>query len=327
MNTRKPVVLVTENMFKRGYNVFQSITDLELIIVSESESLIANVAREKNPIAVILGVEKYSSELYRTLNRGSLIVRFGVGYDGIDLEKASAKGLIVTNTPGVLESTVAEFTLLLAGEVMRSPGLSSHQMKNGSWNFQMGSEFSGKTWAILGLGKIGKQLSRILTFGFGMKVFAFDLINYNPDILKNEYGVEKVSSEFSQIVSHADIVSLHLPANRDTHHFMNRERLKLLKPGAILINTGRGALIDENALYDAIETGHLVGAGLDVFENEPYFPVDFNKDLRNLPNVVLTPHIASSTIECSKRMAEKTIQNIRYALNQKFELMDIINKI
>ena len=327
MKKKKPVVLVTEKEYKKGQNIFQSITDLELILVSETEYSIAQLVREKNPIAVILGVEKYSSELYLALKKGCLIVRFGVGYDGIDLKKASEHGLIVTNTPGVIESTVAEFTFLLAGEIMRKIGFINQKMQKGQWIPILGNEFRKKNWAILGFGKIGKQLSRILTFGFGIKVFAFDIICDNQQRLEIDYGIEKISSELSQIVSHADIVSLHLPSNENTYHFLNKESLKLFKPGSILLNTARGALIDEDALYDAIKDGYLSGAGLDVFENEPYSPVNSNKDLREFPNVILTPHIASSTIECSSRMANRTIQNIRYAVQGKYELMDIVNEI
>ncbi|MDX1642111.1 MAG: NAD(P)-dependent oxidoreductase, partial [Balneolaceae bacterium] len=115
------------------------------------------------------------------------------------------------------------------------------------------------------------------------------------------------------------------PANEETHHFFNRERLQQLKQGAILVNTARGSLIDENALYDALESRYISAAGLDVFENEPYQPVNENKDLRTLPNVVLTPHVGSNTDACSKRITERVLQNIRLARDGNYKQMDIVS--
>ncbi len=321
----KPVVLLIEEVYRKGKDVFKSVTDIEFVVVPVGEDAISEKIKETNAFAVVLGVDKYKGPLYEAMKKGSLIARFGVGCDGVDFEKAKSNGLYVTNTPNVLESTVAEFTILLAGEVMRKPGLTTGKLKTGIWHPIMGKEFRGKSWAILGLGKIGKNLSRILSFGFGVNVSAYEIIDIDPAEMKEKYGVEKVSSEFSEIVADADIVSLHMPANKNTYHFLNREHLELLNSGSILINTARGSLIDENALFDLLENGHISAAGLDVFENEPYVPIDSNKDLRKLSNVVLTPHVASSTIECSKRMAERVMQNIRYALDKKYEKMDIVD--
>lgn len=320
----KPVIVVIEEVYKKGKDVFGSISDMEIVIAPANEDSLSEIVSKKNAFAVVLGVEKYTGPLYEAMKKGGIIARFGVGCDGIDFEKVKHNNLYVTNTPGVLESTVAEFTVFLASEVLRKPGMANVEMKQGKWHPIMGNELKGKIWAILGLGKIGKELSQILTFGFGVRVFAFEILNVEHEKIREKYGVEKLSSDFSEIAPFADIVSLHLPANKDTYHFFSGARLKQLKPGAILINTGRGSLIDENALYDALKNGRLSGAGLDVFENEPYKQMNPNKDLRELSNVVLTPHIASSTLECSKRMAERVIQNIHFALEQKYKHMDII---
>ena len=319
----REVVVITEGIYEKGRKVFDSVTDLEIAISPADEDTLSEMIKEKNPCAVVLGVDKYTGSLYEALKKGGIIARFGVGYDGIDLKKAKDNELYVTNTPGVLESTVAEFTIFLAGEVLRKIGKINEQMRTGKWHPVMGSELHGKTWAIIGLGKIGKKVSRILTFGFGIDVIAFDIINYGQELL-TESGVKKMSSIFSEIIPHADIVSVHLPANPDNLNFLNEARLRQFKPGSVLINTGRGSLIDEEALYDALKDGVLSGAGLDVFKNEPYTPSDMNKDLRKLDNVVLTPHMASSTTECAKRMAERVMQNIRYALDHKFEKMDTV---
>jgi lactate dehydrogenase-like 2-hydroxyacid dehydrogenase len=325
MNKKKPIVLVIEEVYKKGKAVFDTIADMEVMIAPVDEDSLAIMVKEKKAFAVVLGVEKYTGSLYEAMKKGGIIARFGVGCDGVDFEKAKQKRLFVTNTPGVLESTVAEFTIFLAGEVLRKPGKANEEMKKGTWGPVKGYELKGKIWLILGLGKIGKKLSQILAFGFGVEVFALEISRVEPEKIKAKYGVEKVSSDFSEMAPFADIVSLHLPVNKNTNHFLNSASLGQLKPGAVLINTGRGSLIDENALYDALQTGHVSGAGLDVFEIEPYKPVNPNKDLRELSNVVLTPHIASSALECNRRMAERVMQNIQLVLEEKYDKMDIIS--
>lgn len=321
---KRPIVLVVESLFNRFRELFEPITDLDIRPAPVAEASLSQEILEQDPVAVVLDVDAYTDSLYKAMKKGRLIARFGVGCDGIDFAKARKNELKVTNTPDVLESTVAEFTVFLAGEVLRKVGLSSGKMKNGNWNRVIGRELHGKTCAIIGLGNIGKRVSQILTFGFGNEVLALKRTIEDRQLLKEKYGVAKVSTEFSEIAPLADIVSLHLPANEETYHYLDKSRLQSLKQGAVLINTGRGALIDECALYDALDRDHLAGAGLDVFAHEPYRPVDPAKDLRKLDNVVLTPHIGSSTLECTKRMAERVIQNIRYSIKGKHQKMDIV---
>lgn len=320
----KPTVLVTEESYTRGKQIYDAIEDMEIIQVPVDEVRLAELVSEHNAFAVVLGPETYTGPLYEAMKEKGVLARFGVGCDGVDLEKSRKNGLLVTNTPGVLESTVAEFTVFLAGEVMRSPGRTTGEMRKGSWNPAPGGELQGKTWVILGLGNIGKKVSQILSFGFGVKVYALKKSIPDAGKIRETWGVEKVSTEYDEIAPFADIVSLHLPANEQTRHYMNRRRLQKLKPGAVLINTGRGALVDENALYDAIREDHLSGAGLDVFINEPYKPVAADKDLRELSNIVLTPHVGSNTAECSARMTERVIRNIRLAREEKYDQMDVV---
>lgn len=322
----KPNVLVTNESYNRGKQIYDAIEDFHIIPAPVEEERLAALVAEHNAFAVVLGPETYTGSLYAAMKEKGVLARFGVGWDGVDLEKSRENGLLVTNTPGVLESTVAEFTVFLAGEVLRSPGRTTDEMRQGSWNPVPGGELQGKTWAILGLGNIGKKVSRILYFGFGVKVYGLKKSIPDAGKIRDTWGVEKVSTEYEEIAPFADIVSLHLPVNEQTRHYMNRRRLQQLKPGAVLINTGRGALVDENALYDALRDAHLSGAGLDVFINEPYKPVTGDKDLRDLSNVVLTPHVGSNTVECSARMTERVIRNIRLALEEKYDRMDIVSE-
>jgi lactate dehydrogenase-like 2-hydroxyacid dehydrogenase len=324
-NEQKPVVVIVESVYKKGIDIFASLADLEVVPAPAAEEALSGVIKDKKAFAVVLGVEKYTGLLYEALQKGGVIARFGVGCDGIDFDKAKQKNLFVTNTPDVLESTVAEFTVFLAAEVLRKCGMADDRMKMNVWESTMGKELYGKTWAIIGLGRIGKRLGKILSFGFGVNVLAFKRNLDESARLGQTYGIRKISRDFAEIVSSADLVSLHLPANDDTYHFLDRKRLGQLKPGAVLINTGRGSLVDENALYEELKQGRLYGAGLDVFENEPYDPPNPEKDLRTLSNIVLTPHIASSTEECCKRMASCVIRNIRLALEDRHEQMDIVS--
>ncbi|MCK5525575.1 MAG: hypothetical protein KAJ05_00390 [Candidatus Latescibacteria bacterium] len=321
---KKPVVIVTELEYRKGEAVFVSASDLEIIPGPSSEEPLARVIREKDAFAVVLGVEKYGGPLYASLPAHGVIARFGVGYDGIDPVRAKEHALFVINTPGVLEGAVAEQTLFLAGVLLRNIAVLDKNMRAGTWTPQLGTELKGKIWAVIGLGAIGKQVGKIASFGFGARVFGCDTQLPAPKELEKKYGIEKISTDYFEIASSADILSLHIPANKETHHYLNFDRLRVLKPSAILINTARGSLVDEAALYDALCGGKLTGAALDVYQNEPYRPVHPNKDLRELANVVLTPHTSSSTREACERVAERVLQNIRYARTKEVQKMDLV---
>ena len=322
---KKPVVIVTELEYGKGLEVFRTVDDIEIIKSSFSEESLADLVREKKAFAVVLGVDRYTDALYESLPEGGVIARFGVGYDGVDLDRAREKKLLVTNTPGVLEDAVAEQAVFLAGALLRKIIPLDRNMRNGKWASELGNELKGKVWAVIGLGKIGRKVSRIASFGFGAKVFACE--KYAPgnlEELKDSCGVERISSDYFEVAPCADILSLHLPPVEETRNYIDAEKTKVLKKGSILINNARGALIDEEALYDSLEGGNLAGAALDVYQKEPYQPVCTTKDLRKLPNVILTPHTASSTKEACRRMAERVVQNIRYAINKEYHNMDLV---
>ncbi|NLE60388.1 MAG: hypothetical protein GX616_18725, partial [Planctomycetes bacterium] len=143
--------------------------------------------------------------------------------------------------------------------------------------------------------------------------------------MKTEFGFAEIGKDFGAAVAAADFVSLHIPSTAATRHFINRQRLEMIPPGAWLINTARGAVLDEAALFDALSQGRLAGAALDVFEAEPYKPVAPDKDLRKLDNVLMTPHVGSSTREACNRMAERALKNIRLAEAGRFGEMDVLN--
>lgn len=320
----KPVVVVVDSIYHKAKAVFDAITDFQIKVASAEENSLAVVLAREDAFCVVLDAKQYKGPLYEHLPQGGLIARFGVGYDGVDLEKAARCGLRVTNTPGVLESTVAESTLFLAGEVLRTFGRADQRIRQGHWEPYLGHDLGGKTWVILGLGQIGRRLSAILSFGYGVKVYGLKTDLTDAGNLARQCGAERIASEFLDIAPYGDIVSVHLPANQTTRHYLNATRLAQLKTGAVLINTGRGSLVDEIALYDAISGGKLAGAGLDVFEQEPYLPAAPNKDLRDLSAVVMTPHVSSSTEECAVRMAQCVLKNIRFAQEGRYDQMDLV---
>jgi phosphoglycerate dehydrogenase-like enzyme len=302
------VVIVTEPEFRKAERVFGSASDVRCVAAPSDETQLAAVIRDAGARAAIVGVQPYRDALYAALPRGGVIARFGVGHDGIDKAQATQAGLLCTNTPGVLEPSVAELTMLLILAAARHLPEVARRMANGEWSAPAGGELRGKSLAVIGRGRIGTAVMHAARDGFGMQVVC---AGRNDD--------------FTIAASDADFVSLHLPANDETHHFLNRERLATLPPHAWIINTARGSVVDERALYDALADGRIAGAALDVFEREPYVPVDPSRDLRTLPNVILTPHIGSNTVDANARMAGRALRNVRLATAGDYSQMDLLN--
>jgi len=321
----RPVTVIVDTIYRKAPEIFDGMDFSELKVVPAVEDEIAAAVEGSGAFAVILDAQAYQGALYDKMPEGGLLARFGVGYDGIDFVRAGQRKLVVTNTPDVLETTVAESTVFLAAEVLRRMGTANKDLKGGIWKTFLGEDLGGKTWAIIGLGRIGTALSRMLTFGFGVRVYGVKSDLSDSERLKERSGAVLITDRFEQVASQSDIVSLHLPVTPSTRHFMDQNKLGQLKQGAVLINTGRGSLVDEIALYDAVTEGRLAGVGLDVFEYEPYRPVNPEKDLRTLDKAVLTPHISSSTHQCAVRMARRVIDNIGYALKNDYGRMDIVN--
>lgn len=322
----KPVIVIVEPIYLKAPAVFDEIDFGSLQIVPPDEEAVADAVRRSGAVAVVLGVDPYRDALYRAMPSGGLLARFGVGYDGVDLGKARENNLLVTNTPGVLETTVAESTVFLAAEVLRGMGEADRALKAGRWTPALGEDLGGKTWCVVGFGRIGSALARMLSHGFGVRVYGMKTDLSGADALRERSGAARITDRLEEAAAAADIVSLHLPATAATRHFMDAGRLRLLKPGAVLINTGRGSLVDTGALYDALASGQLGAAALDVFEREPYEPADPARDLRTLANVILTPHISSSTRQCAARIARRVTDNVRFMLRGDHARMDLVGR-
>jgi phosphoglycerate dehydrogenase-like enzyme len=319
------IVAVTDTQYRKAEAIYSNRPGLDCICVPREEEALAAAIRSTGAKHVVAGIERYTGPLYQALPRGGVIARFGVGHDGVDKEQATAAGLLCTNTPGVLDQSVAETTLMLIISAARHLLPASRAAMDGSWTAAAGRELSGATLAIVGCGRIGCAVARIATRGFGMRVRGCESRLENTDTICADFGFESLSPDFAATVAGADFVSLHIPATAQTQHFLDAGKLALLAPHAWLINTARGAVVDENALYDALAARRIAGAALDVFEREPYQPLDPARDLRRLDNVLLTPHIGSNTQQANARMAEGTLRNIELAEAGQWTAMDLLN--
>jgi len=314
---------VTESEYRKAEAVFESARALECVRAPDAEADLASAIRGAHAWYVIVGAKAYSGALYDALPAGGVIARFGVGHDGIDKARATEGGLLCTNTPGVLNQSVAEHTMLLVAAAARTLIPMSTGLAQRVWDPLMGVELQGKTLVIVGCGAIGRSVARIASLGYGMRVVGCS----RPDV-PSPAPLEHfhlVTNDFATAVRSADFVSLHISASRDNVGFINRERLAYLGERTWLINTARGSIIEENALFAALVGRRLAGAALDVFAREPYEPVEEGCDIRSLPNVILTPHVGSNTVEANRRMAERALQNIVLAEARAFERMDLVN--
>ncbi len=323
MSNARPKVLVTDPEYRKGESCFIAAPGLECVSAPENEEELAAAIRASHSRYVIVGNRTYSGPLYDALPAGGVLARLGVGHDGIDKARATAAGLLCTNTPGVLDRSVAEHAMLLIAAAARRLIAASTSMTSGAWISPAGQDLCGKKLAIIGCGGIGRAVARIATLGYGMQVTGFTRPTASSPAALEHFDL--VTNDFSAAVRDAHFVSLHIPANRDNLGFLNRERLAALNDRAWLINTARGAVVDEAALFDALSNGRLAGAALDVFVREPYVPAEGSGDLRLLPNVILTPHVGSNTVESNRRMAERALQNISLAEARDFARMDLLN--
>jgi phosphoglycerate dehydrogenase-like enzyme len=323
MRSSSPRVLVTQSEYRKAEGSFVSASGVECLRAPDAEADLALAIREMHASHVIVGPRAYAGALYDALPAGGVIARFGVGHDGIDKAKATAAGLLCTNTPGVLNQSVAEHTMLLVGAAARPLIAMSTSMARRAWDPGIGAELEGKTLAIIGCGGIGRAVARIASLGYDMQVVGCSRPDAPPPTTLPHFG--SVTNDFATAVHHADFVSLHLSASRDNLHWINRERLASLGERTWLINTARGSLVDEAALFAALVERRLGGAALDVFAQEPYAPVEGAGDLRSLTNVILTPHVGSNTVEANRRMAERALQNIALAERRAFARMDLVN--
>ncbi|MFQ3620176.1 MAG: NAD(P)-dependent oxidoreductase [Spirochaetales bacterium] len=338
--TRSVPIVITQQEYEKGKPLFDSYTQYLWVVTSPSEEKVTQALLSSKANVAVLGTEKYKDSLYSALKRNAehspfgkgkaLIMRYGVGYDGIEVDRCKKEGIFLCITPGALDTSVAEHTLALMLCLARNIPYCHGEFLQGKFTRKTGFELAGKTLGLVGFGKIAQRVAHQAGAGFQMKVLAFGRTpleekasaeGLTPEKYLSVHGIGGYYSDFPAFARQLDLVSLHLPVTRETSPFLTAERIQQFKPGTYLINTGRGKLVDEIALYKALASGHLAGAALDVFTQEPYVPVSPDKDLRTLGNVVLTPHIASDTKESNRRMQEIILQNIEAFLRGTYKAL------
>ena len=258
---------------------------------------------------IVRSATQVTAALLATAPRLRVVARAGTGVDNVDVPAATARGILVMNAAGANSISVAEHALALMLSLARAVPMADASMKRGVWEKKKltGVELRGKSLGVVGFGRIGREVAARAR-AFGMDILAYD--PYIASRAADAAGVPLV--ELTELLERADFISLHVPALPETRHLINASTLSKTRKGVRIVNTARGELIDEGALADAIESGHVAGAGLDVFETEP--PID--QRLTALPQVVATPHIAASTTEAQELVGSEIAVNVRDYLQE-----------
>src|SRR3954447_10600813 len=246
--------------------------------------------------AILAGGERLTAEMFSIAPRLRVIARVGVGYDLVDVKAATAHKVALTITPGTNQESVAEQTFAFLLALCRNLVILDRDIHQGGWDHRLVAPVRGKTLGLVGLGRIGQAVA-VRAHAFGMKIVAYDPII--DMAFEDRYQVTRM--DLDELLARSDVVSLHMPLNDQTRGIVNCEFLSRMMAGSLLINTSRGGLVVEGDLRDALVSGHLAGAGLDVLNSEPPEP---GNPLLGLPNVVLCPHIAGTDIQSMREMAE-----------------------
>jgi glyoxylate reductase len=302
-------VYVTRELPERGLRIIKKYFDTKVWTEYAPPPKKVIIEKAKNVDALVpLLSDKIDAEVFNAAPKLKIVAQLAVGFDNVDVQEATRRGIYVTNTPEVLTDTTADFAWALLMAVARRVAEADKYVRTGQWkvgwhpSMMQGRDVYGATIGIVGAGRIGYAVAKRAT-GFGMKILFYDVVP-RPEIEK-DFGAKKV--DLDTLFRESDFVSIHVPLMKETHHLVNAEKLKLMKKTAYLINNSRGPVVDEKALYEALKEGRIAGAGLDVFEQEPT-PVD--NPLLKLDNVVVAPHISSASYETRSRMAEMVAENL-----------------
>lgn len=304
-------ILSTLTPTKQTLEILKEISELDI-----EESITRDTILEKISYydAVLAGGGlQYDEEVFKSAGgKLKIVSRVGVGYDNIDVEAATRYGVMVTNTPGVMAESVAEHTILLMLATAKNLTLADKEAREGIWEWAKyrGTELWSKTLGQIGLGRIGYLVAKKARAAFNMQILVYDPYISEERIL----SVGEKSTDIESLLKQSDVVSINTPLTEETHHLIGENEFKTMKKSAVLINTGRGPIVDEEALIHALQTGDIAKAGLDVFEEEP--PKGDNP-LFQMDNVVLTPHQASNTDTGVESMFMAAAQNVIEALNEK----------
>lgn len=313
----KPKVYVTRQLFPEAIKIINKVADVE-VFEGENNPVPRDLLLKK--VRVIDGLislltDKIDTELMDEAKNLKIVSNFAVGYNNIDVYEATKRGIMVTNTPGVLTDTTADYAFALMMAIARRIVEADKYIRNGEWvhawgpKMFIGGDVHNKTLGIVGMGRIGSAMVH-RAHGFNMDVVYYDRIGH-PEKEK-ELKIE--CNTLDEVLEKSDFVSMHVPLTPETHHMIGEEQLRKMKPTAYLVNTSRGPVVDEKALYNALKEGWIAGAALDVHENEP---IDPKNSLLGLNNIIVTPHIASASVETRMKMAVIAATNCAAALKGK----------
>ena len=297
-------ILICDNLNQQVYKELETIGDCVDISKSNSKDKdLANHIKDCE-IVVIRSATKLTKEVLDKAEQLKIIARCGVGIDNVDLDFAKSKNIFVTNSPSANLISVVELTVALIISVSRKLSLADSHLKKGEWNRSqfLGNELYGKTLGIVGFGKAGRLVAE------RMKSFGMSIVFYDPYV--TAWNGSEESIKLDDLLRTADVVSIHVIKTKDTENLISKDMLDLLKPSSIIINTSRGGVLDEDYLFELLESEKIFGAGLDVYSNEP----PKNVDRYNGLNLVTTPHIGASTNEAQLKAGLETIENIKKIL-------------
>lgn len=314
MESSRKKVFVTRMLPEKALNLLKSKFDVEVWPEEQPppKSLIIEKLKVADGLYCLL-TDKIDEEIINAAG-GQLfgISQVAVGYDNIDVKTATKRGIYVTNTPGVLTDTTADFALTLLMATARRVAEADRYVKGGKWKIpwgltmMLGQDVWGRTIGIIGMGRIGSAVAKRAK-GMNMKILYYDVVRNEK--AEKELGAEYVDLE--ALLRDSDFVSVHVPLLPSTHHLMNEERLRMMKKTACLINTSRGPVVDEKALYKALKEKWIWAAGLDVWEKEPTDP---DNPLLTLENITAAPHISSASYETRTKMAVMAAENLTATL-------------
>ena len=297
-------ILICDNLNQQVYKELETIGDC--VDISKSNSRDKDLANHIKDceIVVIRSATKLTKEVLDKAEQLKIIARCGVGIDNVDLDFAKSKSIFVTNSPSANLISVVELTVALIISVSRKLSLADSHLKKGEWNRTqfLGNELYGKTLGIVGFGKAGRLVAE------RMKSFGMSIVFYDPYV--TDWNGSEESIKLDDLLRTADVVSIHVIKTKDTENLISKDMLDLLKPSSVIINTSRGGVLDEDYLFELLESEKIFGAGLDVYSNEP--PTNVNR--YNGLNLVTTPHIGASTNEAQLKAGLETIENIKKIL-------------
>jgi len=308
-------VLVTNRLFEEVLNPLQN--RFEVQVFQQDEPMPRELFKQKvgdKTGLVAMSVDRVDKEIFDIAKSLKVVSTVSVGVDHIDIQTATKRGIMITNTPGVLTETTADLAFALMMAVARRIGEAERYIRSGKWKIPiyrrlLGTDVHGKTLGIIGFGRTGKAVAK-RAGGLGMKILYYDIARADK-AMESDLNARFVPLD--ELLSTADFVSLHVPLEKSTEKLMDQKNLQLMKHSAFLINTSRGKVIDEKALIRALRDKKIAAAALDVFEREPHLP----RELIERENIVLTPHIGSASYETRKKMAELAVENCALALEGK----------